>query len=104
ISVAAATPPVAIAAGAGAILHYGVDTVLDPDHTVNSYLERTYGGAENMTTAQATEFSTRYDGWAGFGRFVGDGVYGFGNTVTGNVGDAADAVADGARNLWDRVF
>lgn len=76
-----AAPAVAVGAvGAGLI-----NLVFQPDHTVNSYVERTYGGAGMMTPTQAAEVTERFAGWSGFGHFVADGVHGFGRTAGGKV-------------------
>jgi uncharacterized protein YukE len=46
-----------------------------------------YGGT--LTSAEADDYAHRYDGWSGFGHFVGDNV-----TETGNA----------AKGLWKKVF
>lgn len=84
-----AAPAVAIA-GVGASV---INTVFQPEHTVNSYVERTYGGVDHMSPQQAAEFSQRYNGWSGFGHAIADGVHGFARTTGGNI-----------KNPWNRFL
>lgn len=94
--IGAAIAPAAAAGGmvvaapvvaAGAVGAAVINTVFQPDHTVNSYIERTYGSGDDMTVAQAGEYARRYDGWSGFGHYVADGTHGFARTTGGNVKD-----------------
>lgn len=75
-----ALPQVGLAKGAwdvgwqvGKFGHWVVGEKLGGDqHLIDNVIDSRYGG--DLSVAEATELGTRYDGWSGFGNFIGDGA------------------------------